>query len=49
MDDKLYNVLNWPRIEAMVYSEEDQPYQILGPHRVAGGVLIQALDRKSVV
>ncbi len=42
MDDKLYNVLNWPRIEAMVYSEEDQPYQILGPHRVAGGVLIQA-------
>lgn len=42
MDSKLYDLMNWPRIEAIVYSEEDQPQEILGPHRAGGGILIQA-------
>ncbi len=42
MDGKLYDLMNWPRIEALVYSEEDEPQEILGPHKVAGGILIQA-------
>ncbi|MCI9479046.1 MAG: 1,4-alpha-glucan branching protein GlgB [Lachnospiraceae bacterium] len=41
MDEKLYDLMNWPRIEAIVYSEEDQPQEILGAHRVGGGILIQ--------
>ncbi|MCI8994345.1 MAG: 1,4-alpha-glucan branching protein GlgB [Lachnospiraceae bacterium] len=42
MDSKLYEVMNWPRIEAVVYSEEDNPAEILGPHVVGEAVLIQA-------
>lgn len=42
MDGKLYDLMNWPRIEALVYSEEDEPQEILGPHKVTGGILIQA-------
>lgn len=42
MDGKLYDLMNWPRIEAVVYSEEDEPQEILGPHKVTGGILIQA-------
>ena len=42
MDKKLYELMNWPRIEALVYSEEDEPQEILGPHKVKGGTLIQA-------
>ncbi|MCI8418384.1 MAG: 1,4-alpha-glucan branching protein GlgB [Lachnospiraceae bacterium] len=42
MDSKLYELMNWPRIEAVVYSEEDTPTEILGPHVVDGNVLIQA-------
>ena len=36
MDKKLYELMNWPRIEALVYSEEDEPQEILGPHKVKG-------------
>ncbi len=42
MEKKLYELMNWPRIEAVVYSEEDEPQEILGPHKVKGGTLIQA-------
>ena len=42
MDDKLYELMNWPRIEALVYSEEDKPQEILGPHKMEEGILIQA-------
>ncbi|MCR4588403.1 MAG: hypothetical protein K5682_08355, partial [Lachnospiraceae bacterium] len=34
MDDKLYKFMNWPRIEGIVYSEEDDPFGILGPKQV---------------
>ena len=42
MEGKLYELMNWPRIEAVVYSEENNPGEILGPHEADGNVLIQA-------
>ena len=44
MEKKLYEMMNWPRIEALVYSEEDKPQEILGPHRVGGSILIQTFQ-----
>lgn len=41
MLDKLYQLMDWPRIEAVVYAEEKHPKSILGPHVVKGGILIQ--------
>ena len=42
MDNRLYELMNWPRIEALVYSEEDEPQEILGPHKTDAGILVQA-------
>lgn len=42
MDEKLYNLMDWAGIEALVYSEEDQPHRLLGAHVTEDGVLIQA-------
>ena len=42
MDDKLYALMNWPEIEALIYSEHDIPHQILGQHIVEDGILVQA-------
>ena len=42
MDEKLYEQMDWPAIEAITYSEEDQPHMILGPHKTSEGVLINA-------
>lgn len=41
MVDKAYEYMNWPRIEAVLYGEENLPREILGPHLVKKGVLIQ--------
>ena len=41
MDNKLYKLMNWPRIEAVIYSEEDKPHEILGPHVTGKSVLFQ--------
>ena len=38
---KLYDLMDWAEIEAVIYSEEDHPYRILGPRLVKGGILIQ--------
>ena len=32
MDNKLYKLMNWPRVEGIIYSEENSPFEILGPH-----------------
>ncbi len=50
MTDKLYEYMDWPRIEAVVYGEENLPKEILGPQAVKGGVLIQSFipNAKSV-
>ena len=41
MDKHLYKLMNWPRIEAVCYSEEDHPEELLGVHAVTGGSLVQ--------
>ena len=41
MNEKLYNMMDWAKVEALVYSEEDQPHSFLGPHLTEDGVLIQ--------
>lgn len=41
MNNKLYKLMNWPRIEGIIYSEEDNPHEILGPHTVGKSVLFQ--------
>lgn len=42
MERKVYDRMDWARIEALVYSEEDHPRDILGPHITEDGVLIEA-------
>ena len=41
MKDKLYKLMNWPEIEAIIYSEEDNPHKLLGPHTVGSSTLLQ--------
>lgn len=41
MDKKLYKMMDWARVEQVVYSEEDNPHEFLGAHYVPGGLLIQ--------
>ena len=41
MDKKLYKMMDWARIEQIVYSEEDNPHEFLGAFYVQGGLLIQ--------
>ncbi len=41
MNEKLYDMMDWGRIEGLVYSEEDNPHDFLGPHVTDDGVLIQ--------
>lgn len=42
MDKVLYDLMDWAGIEEIVYSEAARPEQLLGPHLVAEGLLIQA-------
>lgn len=42
MNKKLYDLMDFPEIEAVIYSEESNPRAILGPRKAAGGILIQA-------
>ena len=44
MNTKLYKLMNWARIEGVVYSEEDHPHDILGAQFVNGGTLIQTFQ-----
>lgn len=41
MKRKHYDLMNWVKIEAVVYSEEDHPKEILGPHITKEGILVQ--------
>ena len=41
MNDILYGLMDWSEIEAVVYSEHNYPYNILGPHLKEAGLLIQ--------
>lgn len=44
MNNRLYKLMNWPRIEAVVYSEENKPQEILGSHVVGNSVLFQTFQ-----
>ena len=50
MKAKLYDLMNWAKIEGVVYSEEDKPCTILGPQVVGSSTLFQAFfpDAKKV-
>ncbi len=41
MNETLYNLMDWARIEAIVYSEEDNPHEFLGAHATEDGILVQ--------
>jgi 1,4-alpha-glucan branching enzyme len=42
MHEKLYELMDWAGIEGIVYSDDDMPHDILGPHLTKDGILIQA-------
>lgn len=48
MNNKLYKLMNWPRIEGIIYSEEDNPHEVLGPHVVGKSVLFQTFQPGAV-
>lgn len=41
MNKKLYKLMNWPQIEAIVYGEESDPFKVLGPHMYGTSCLFQ--------
>ncbi|MCM1087391.1 MAG: 1,4-alpha-glucan branching protein GlgB [Muribaculaceae bacterium] len=41
MDKKLYKMMNWPEIEGIIYSEDDNPHHVLGAHVAGNSILIQ--------
>ena len=44
MNESVYKLMNWPEIEAVVYSEHDNPHQVLGPRVTEEGILFGAFD-----
>lgn len=42
MNKKLYKLMNWAEIEGIIYSESDDPHEILGAHVSGSNVVIQA-------
>lgn len=42
MTNKVYKLMNWPQIEAIIYSECDNPHELLGPHKAGSQTLVQA-------
>ena len=41
-DDRLIDLINWAWVDEVIYSEEDNPHRILGPHIIDEGILIEA-------
>ena len=48
MNEKLYKMMNWPEIEAIIYSEEDDPHRLLGPHEAGNATVVQAFHPGAV-
>ena len=42
MDKKLYDLMDWPDIEGIVYSDLSHPKELLGQRITKHGLLIQA-------
>ena len=43
MAEELYNLMDWQKIEALVYSEENEPQKTLRPKIMKNGILFQLL------
>lgn len=41
MNKRLYKLMNWAEIEGIIYSESDNPHQVLGAHVNGSNVVIQ--------
>lgn len=48
MNQKIYDLMNWPEIEGIVYSECDKPSELLGGHVCDAGFLIQTFHPEAV-
>ena len=48
MNEKLYKMMNWPEIEAIIYSEEDDPHRLLGPHEAGNATVVQTFHPDAV-
>ncbi len=48
MSSKLYEYMNWPDIEGLVYSECSNPYSLLGASMTKDGMLVQAFRPEAV-
>lgn len=48
MNKKLYSLMNWPKIEEIIYSECDDPHAILGPHGAGNQTVVQAYFPEAV-
>ncbi len=44
MNKRLYKLMNWPKIEEIVYSESDNPHEIMGAHVTGSSVLVQTFQ-----
>ncbi|MCM1121095.1 MAG: 1,4-alpha-glucan branching protein GlgB [Eubacterium sp.] len=44
MNKRLYKLMNWPKIEEIVYSESDDPHAVLGAHTAGSSVLVQTFQ-----
>lgn len=48
MAKTLYDMMDWPEIETIIYSESDDPHVVLGPHKISKGTLVQAFLPEAV-
>ena len=48
MNEKIYEQMNWPDIEGIVYSESDNPHELLGGRLCKNGFLIQVFRPDAV-
>ncbi|MDR1766616.1 MAG: 1,4-alpha-glucan branching protein GlgB [Lachnospiraceae bacterium] len=48
MEQQLYDLMDWPEIEAIVYSECAHPERLLGPRLTGDGLLVQAFAPTAV-
>ena len=44
MNKRTYKLMNWAKIEEIVYSESDNPHEILGAHVTGSSVLVQTFQ-----
>ena len=48
MNNRLYKLMNWPKVEEIIYSECDNPHALLGPHKSGNQTLVQAYFPEAV-